>query len=113
MNRKHEESGEEVLDRAFDGLEEEAPDWLSKFIAWVRDPKSRWVRIPLGLLFIAASFFWFLPVLGVEFFPIGLLLIAQDIPFMRRPVGKFLLWLEAKWRNLKRRWRQRKRKQRS
>lgn len=106
--RTKEESGEEVLERAFDGLEQEAPDFVVRVIAWVRNPTSRWVRIPIGLLFIVASFFWFLPVVGVEFFPIGLLFIAQDIPFMRKPVGKLLLWLEAKWRELKRSWRGRR-----
>jgi hypothetical protein len=103
-----EPSGKQILDRAFDGLEEEAPDRVARVIAWLRDPKSRWVRIPVGLLFIVASFFWFLPVIGIEFLPIGLLLIAQDIPFLQRPVGKLLLWLEAKWRELKRWWRRRK-----
>jgi hypothetical protein len=109
MNDSRHESGKEVLERAFDGLEQELPDRVSRAIEWLRDPKSRWVRFPIGLLFMAASFFWFLPVLGVEFFPIGLMLIAQDIPFLRRPVGKLLLWLESMWRALKRRWRTRKR----
>lgn len=109
MNDSRHESGKEVLERAFDGLEQELPDRVTRAIEWLRDPKSRWVRFPIGLLFMAASFFWFLPVLGVEFFPIGLMLIAQDIPFLRRPVGKLLLWLESMWRALKRRWRTRKR----
>jgi hypothetical protein len=108
MPSHRDESGEEILERAFDELEKEAPDAVSRTIAWLRDPKSRWARIPIGLLFIVASFFWFLPVVGVEFFPIGLLLIAQDVPFLRRPVGKLLLWLEAKWRDLKHWWRRRK-----
>lgn len=98
-----------VLDEAFDGLERESPGAVTRFIRWVRHPKSRWVRIPLGLLFIASSFFWFLPVVGIEFFPIGLLLIAQDVPILKRPVGKLLLWLEDKWVSL----RQRRRREKS
>ncbi|MBM0107817.1 DUF2243 domain-containing protein [Steroidobacter sp. S1-65] len=90
-------SGEELLEQAFDGLEQQTPDRLSRLIHWLRDPKSRKVRIPLGILFILASFLWFLPVLGIEFLPIGLLLIAQDVPFLRRPVAKMMLWGERKW----------------
>lgn len=51
----------------------------------------------------------FLPVLGFEFIPIGLLLIAQDVPFLRKPVGEFTLWLERKWVALRRWWRERER----
>ena len=91
------QSGEELLEQAFDGLEEQTPDRVSRVIRWLRDPKSRKVRIPLGILFILASFLWFLPVLGIEFLPIGLLLIAQDVPFLRRPVAKMMLWAERKW----------------
>lgn len=93
----------ELLDRAFEGLEEETSDRVTNIIRSLRAPSSRWVRVPLGILCIIASFFWFLPVVGVEFFPIGLLLIAQDVPFLRRPAARFLLWLEAKWRVLRRR----------
>jgi hypothetical protein len=44
-------------------------------------------------------------VLGIEMLPIGLLLIAQDVSFLRRPVGRGTLWLEHKWLALRRRWR--------
>lgn len=91
------QNGEELLNEAFDGLERQTPDRVTRVIRWLRDPKSRKFRIPLGILFIAASFFWFLPVLGLEFLPIGLLLIAQDVPFLRKPVGKMMLWLERVW----------------
>lgn len=100
--------GKELLDRAFDKLERETPDWVTRVIEWLRDPKSRLIRIPLGILCIVASFFWFLPVIGVELFPIGLLLIAQDVPFLRKPAARLMLWLEVKWVQLRRgfrRWR--------
>lgn len=99
---------QQTLDRAFDGLERELPDRLTRFIRWVRNPKSKWVRIPLGLLFIAGGFLWFLPVLGIYMLPVGLLLIAQDVPFLKRPVGKMLLWLEHKWAAYRERRRERR-----
>lgn len=97
------------LDRAYDELEQEVPDRVSRAIRWLREPKARKIRIPLGVLFIIGGFFWFLPVVGLEMIPIGLLLIAQDVPFLRKPVGRAMLWAEGKWRALRRAWRARKR----
>ena len=59
---------------------------------------------PHGVLFILGGLLWFLPVVGIEMLPVGLLLIAQDVPFLRRPVGRFMIWLERKWVALRRRW---------
>ena len=105
------QEGQERLDRAFDVLEHEAPDRVARAIRWLRSPASRWVRLPLGLLFIAGGLLWFLPVLGIELLPIGLLLVAQDVPFLKKPVGNGMLWLERKWLQRKQR-KQRKRQQR-
>jgi hypothetical protein len=105
------ERGKQLLNEAFDELERETPDRVTHFIRWLRRPEARRVRLPLGILCIIASFFWFLPVIGIELFPIGLLLIAVDVPFLRRPVGLFVLWLEDRWVTLRRWWR-RKRKAR-
>lgn len=101
------DEGQRKLDAAYDGLERELPDPVARALRWFRHPRSRWVRIPVGLFFIACSFFWFMPVVGIEFLPIGLLLIAQDVPFLREPVGRFTLWLEDQWMKLKRWWRRR------
>jgi hypothetical protein len=90
-----------LLDEALNVLETDAPERVTRIIRWLRRPASRWKRVPLGILCIIASFFWFLPVVGIEFFPIGLLLIAQDVPFLRSPAGKLLLWLDRKWRALR------------
>ena len=87
------DDGSKALDKAFEGLEEETPDRLSRAIRWLRDPEARWIRIPVGVLFIAGGLLWFLPVVGIEMLPIGLLLIAQDVPFLRKPVGRAMLWL--------------------
>jgi hypothetical protein len=98
------DEGKKELDQGFAGLEKETPDWVTGVIRWLRDPQARWIRIPTGLLFIGASFLWFLPVVGIEMLPIGLLLIAQDVPFLRKPVGRLMIWLEHKWAALRKRW---------
>ena len=64
---------------------------------WVRQPSSRWVRIPLALLLVLGGIFSFLPVLGLWMLPLGLLLIAQDLPFLQRPLADGLSWGERKW----------------
>ncbi len=96
------------LDEAFDKLEQEARDFLTRAICWLREPQARMVRLPLGILFIVAGFLWFLPIVGLEFLPIGLLLIAQDVPFLRRPVGRMTLWLLDRWVQLRRWWAKRR-----
>lgn len=103
-----EDEGRKKLDKAYDRLEHETPDRVSRAIRWLRNPESRWIRLPLGFLLIAGGIFGFLPVLGFEFIPIGLLLIAQDIPFLQEPVGRFTLWLEEKWVAAREWWRHRR-----
>jgi hypothetical protein len=98
------DDGRETLDAAYEGLERELPDRVCRAIRWLRNPKSRWIRIPVGLLLMVSSLLWFLPVLGIEFLPLGLLLIAEDVPFLRKPVGRAMLWLEQKWLTLKSWW---------
>jgi hypothetical protein len=95
------DEGQQTLDRAYDELEREVPDRVCRAIRWLRDPNSPWVRLPLGIVLILSSALWFLPVLGIEFLPLGLPLIAQDVPFLRKPVGRLTLWLEHLWLKLK------------
>lgn len=89
--------GQQKLDEAFNRLQQESPDRVCRAIGWLRDPKARPVRLPLGVLLIIGSFFWFLPVLGIEMLPAGLLLIAQDVPVLRKPAGTFMLWVADHW----------------
>lgn len=99
------QSGKQILNEALDELERETPDRVTNLIRSLRKPEARRIRLPLGILCIIASMFWFLPVIGIELLPIGLLLIAIDVPALRRPVGVAVLWLEERWVNLRRRFR--------
>jgi hypothetical protein len=85
------ERDEERLNRQFDRLEEELPESASGFLRLLRRPSSRWIRIPVGILLIAGGLFSFLPILGLWMIPLGALLLAQDIRFLRRPVGPGLV----------------------
>ena len=100
--------GQNTLDEAFEKLQQETPDTVTRLIVRLRRPQARLVRIPLGLLFICAGFLWFLPALGLWCLPIGLLLIAQDVPFLRRPVGRMTLYLVQRWVRFRKWWTRRR-----
>jgi hypothetical protein len=99
---------DDKLGEAFDELERAAPGSLARAIRWMRKPRARIVRLPLGVVCIVGSFFWFLPVLGLWFLPLGLMLIAQDVPFLRRPIGRMTLHLLDRWKHLRRWWARKK-----
>jgi hypothetical protein len=84
------------LDRHFAWFEERLPPRPAKFVAWLRKPSSIWVRIPLALFLILGGIFSFLPVLGIWMLPLGLLLFAQDVPWLQPPLARMLAWVERK-----------------
>ena len=55
------------------------------------------MRIPLALLLMLGGVFSILPVLGLWMLPLGLILIAQDVPMLEKPVAQSLGWMERKW----------------
>lgn len=95
--------GQRELDQAFDGLQDMVSPRFARALQWLRSPSSRLARIPLAILLVLGAFLSFLPVLGIWMLPLGLLIIAQDVPFLKKPVGKSMLWAEDKWRERKRR----------
>jgi hypothetical protein len=85
------------IDRHFAWFEEKLPPKPARFVGWLRKPSSRYARIPIGVLLILGGVFSFLPVLGLWMLPLGLLLFAQDVPFLQKPTAQTLGWLERKW----------------
>jgi hypothetical protein len=47
-------------------------------------PKSKPVRLGLGILLVAGGLLGFLPVLGFWMIPLGLLVLSVDLPAVRR-----------------------------
>jgi hypothetical protein len=92
-----------ALDQAYDRLGAKLPDFMARLMVRLRRPGARWIRIPLGVLCLAGSLLWFLPALGLWMAPVGLLLLAQDLPFLRAPVGRGMLRLLDWWDGLMRR----------
>ena len=99
------ESGDKlVIRQAFRRLEKEVPARLAHLIRKLRHPDARWIRIPVGILLCIGGILSILPVLGIWMLPLGLLLIAYDVPFLRRPVGRFTIWAMQKWVAFRSRW---------
>lgn len=97
--------GRQELRQAFRRFEQEVPLWFGKVLRRLRHPRSRWIRLPAGALLVVGGVFSILPVLGVWMLPIGLLLLAGDIPVLRRPVARFTVWSSDCWARLRRRFR--------
>ena len=82
------------LDEQLDRLEGVCPAFLAKSIHFLRKPGLRWLRTMIGILFVIGGLLSFLPVLGLEMLPIGVMLIAIDVPMLRGPVARMIAWGE-------------------
>jgi hypothetical protein len=83
---------EQRLDRLIGRL----PQRLQAVIRWLRKPSARWVRIPAGVLLIGGSVRSILPLFGLWMLPLGLLLLAEDVPLLRRGMDRILDWIERR-----------------
>lgn len=93
-----------ALRTAFKRLESELPERAGRALRWLRHPASRWVRVPAGVLLMLGGIFSFLPLLGAWMLPLGLLLVAYDVPFLRLPVSRFTIWGTDRLALLRTRW---------
>jgi len=69
----------------------------------LRQPGRRWVRLPLGVLCIGGGLLWFLPVLGLWMLPVGVILLAEDVPGVKRPAMRGLGAVQGWWDRRRRR----------
>lgn len=90
-----------LFDSAYAELVKELPEFLARALARITGPGMAWVRVPVGIVFVVGGFLSFLPVLGIELLPLGMLLLAHDLPVLQRPVGTATLWLVQQVRALK------------
>ena len=76
---------------------------VRRLVERITAPHLVLVRLPVAILFILGGVFWFLPIVGLWMLPIGLLLLAVDLPALRPRVsaGMILLrrWLRGKRRH--------------
>ena len=91
------------LDRHMDRVEKRLPRRPAKMLRHLRQT-GRFLRaLGGGARFDRRGFFGFLPILGFWMLPLGLILIAQDVPILQRPLARLLGFIERKWQAWKKR----------
>ncbi len=68
------------FDEEMDRLQDHMPDWAGRNFDRLRQPEAVWVRVPAGIALTGGGVLGFLPVLGFWMLPIGLALLAYDVP---------------------------------
>ena len=61
------------------------------------------IRLPLGIVLICGGILSFLPILGIWMLPLGLLLLAVDLPPLQTPIAWAIIKGERWWALRKRR----------
>jgi hypothetical protein len=72
------------------------PPRIGRATAKLLHPQMRWARIPVGILLVIGGIFSILPVLGIWMLPLGLILLAEDVPVLRRWRELGLDWIERR-----------------
>ena len=83
-------------------LQKRLPRFAGAALRWGIE-SSPFVRWPIAIVFIFAGFLGFLPILGFWMVPVGLFLLAEDIPPLRRAVRWMIVNGEIQWRRWSRR----------
>jgi hypothetical protein len=78
-------------------LERRLPSAAARAVRWLRQPDMVRFRVPIAVLLILIGIFGvFLPPLGLV--PLGLFLIALDVPHLRPPLIDLFGWVDRNWR---------------
>jgi purine-cytosine permease-like protein len=59
-------------------------------------PRSRWVRITIGVLLVFFGLLGFLPILGFWMIPLGLLVLSYEFAAVRRFRRRLVVWWERR-----------------
>ncbi|HZT27904.1 MAG TPA: hypothetical protein VFA57_19615 [Pseudolabrys sp.] len=89
------------FDAELDRLQEHVPEWASRNLDRLRQPKAFWVRAPAGVALTAGGVLSVVPGLGLWMLPIGLALLAVDVPVMQDPLARALRFTNGKIERIK------------
>jgi hypothetical protein len=84
------------LHRELDELQGHLPKWACAMLQRVRRPSAVWFRALAATLLVAGGIVGFLPILGFWMVPLGLALVAIDLPFLRGPLAQLLGFINRK-----------------
>ncbi len=67
------------------------------FFARLKRHPRPWVRRAAGVLLVIGGVLGFLPVLGFWMLPLGLVLLSDDVPWLRRRRRAAQVWVTRRW----------------
>jgi hypothetical protein len=93
IRQAREGSGAHDRDR-LDRLLNRLPERWREAIHWLRQSSARWARISAAMLLIVGGLLFILPIFGLWMIPLGLILLAEDVPPLRRLRDRMLQRIE-------------------
>ena len=86
------------FNQEMDRFQDHMPARVERSLKRLRGKHAVWVRVPAGVALIGGGVLGFfpLPVVGIWMLPVGLALLAHDIPKMRRPIARLLHFTNRK-----------------
>ncbi len=69
---------------------------ISDLVKRLPRPRNRWLRRLLGVALIIGGVRGFLPVLGFWMLPLGLIVLSDDIPWLRRRRRRVQVWWQRR-----------------
>jgi len=84
------------LDQELDRLQDRLPEGAARVVRTIRSPRVRPYRIPVGVALTLGGVAGFLPILGFWMVPLGLAVLAHDVPVMRRPTARLVAAINRK-----------------
>ena len=81
-----------------DRFQTRIPTWVGHNLKRLRGERAKWVRVPAGVALIGGGVLGFLPlpIVSIWMLPVGLALLAHDIPTMRRLMARLLHFTNRK-----------------
>jgi hypothetical protein len=76
------------------------PSWSGIALYWMLAPSRHWIRIPAALDFLLCGAFAPIPLIGVWMLPIGLVLLGEDVPWLKAPMERTAQCAERIWTHL-------------
>ena|SRR5690348_9307720 len=87
----------DALHRELDRLQTRLPKRAKRLLHRTRRPSSLWLRLPVSIALIVSGIIGtFLPILGFWMVPLGLALLAIDLPLLRPPLTRILAFVNRR-----------------
>ena len=81
-----------------DRFQNHIPTWVGDNLNRLRTQRAIWMRVPTGVALVGGGVLGFLPlpIVAIWMLPVGLALLAHDIPTLQRPMARLLHFTNRK-----------------